>query len=84
METIFNTKFFCGMCVFVHMCKFTPRLLITGSMIWTTHEWLNKFYNFIMAAVVGTVSRCGLRIEECHKNRPNKTKLALYKLLISL
>ena len=34
-----------------------------------------------MAAVVGIVSRRGLTIEACHKNQPNKSKLALYKPL---
>ena len=37
-----------------------------------------------MATVVNIVSRCGVRIEACYINQSNKTKLALYKLLLSI
>ena len=37
-----------------------------------------------MVAVVGIVSKRGLRIEAHHKNQPNKSKLALYKPLLCL
>ena len=37
-----------------------------------------------MAAIVGIVSRHGLRIEARHRNQANKSKLALYKPLICL
>ena len=37
-----------------------------------------------MVAIVGIVSRCGLRIEARRKNQPNKSKLALYKPLLRL
>ena len=37
-----------------------------------------------MAAIVGIVSRRGLRIEARHKNQPNKSKLVLYKPLLRL
>ena len=37
-----------------------------------------------MAAIVGIVSRRGLRIEARHRNQPNKSKLALYKPLLRL
>ena len=37
-----------------------------------------------MAAIVGIVSRRGLRIEARHRNQPNKSKLALYKPLLCL
>ena len=37
-----------------------------------------------MAAIVGIVSRRGLRIEVHHKNQPNKSKLLLYKPLLCL
>ena len=30
----------------------TPRLLITSGIIWTPHDWVNKFYSFCMAAVI--------------------------------
>ena len=35
-----------------------------------------------MAAVVGIVSRCGLRIEAYHRNQPNESKLSQVKLWI--
>ena len=35
-----------------------------------------------MAAVVDIISSCGLSIDECHTNQHNKSRLALYKLLI--
>ena len=35
-----------------------------------------------MAAIVGIVGRHGLRIEPCHRNQPNKSKLTLYKPLL--
>ena len=37
-----------------------------------------------MAALVGIVSRRGLRIEVRRRNQPNKSKLALYKPLLYL
>ena len=37
-----------------------------------------------MAAIVGIVSRRGLRIEARHRNQANKSKLALYKPLLCL
>ena len=37
-----------------------------------------------MAAIVGVVSRRGLRIEARRRNQPNKNKLALYKPLLCL
>ena len=47
-------------------------------------DWLNKFYGFYMAAVVGIISRHGHSIDVHHRNLPNKSKLTLYKLLLSL
>ena len=35
-----------------------------------------------MAAVVNIVSRHGLSVGACHRNQPNKSKVALYKALI--
>ena len=37
-----------------------------------------------MAAIVGIVSRRGLRIKARRRNQPNKSKLALYKQLLRL
>ena len=66
------------MCVSMCVCLY-QKLLITSGMIWAPYDWLNKFYSFYAVAVVGMVSRCGLSIDVCHKNQPNKHKLALYK-----
>ena len=46
------------------------------------YDWLNKFYSFCMTAIASIDSRRGLRIEACHRNQPNKSKLALYKPLL--
>ena len=64
-----------------------PRLVITSGVMWhdmDPYDWLNKYYSFCMAAIVGIVSRRGLRIEACHRNQPNKSKIALYKPLLRL
>ena len=58
-----------SVCVCVFVCP-PPRLLITSGMMWCDmdpYDWLNKFYVFYMAAVVGIGSgrdvsiymRCG-------------------------
>ena len=48
------------------------------------YDWLSKFYNFYMVAVVDIISRHHLIIEAYHRNQLNKTKLAINKLLFSL
>ena len=45
------------------VCRFL-RLLITSGMIWNPYDWLN---------IIG--SKHSLRIEVCHRNRPNKSKV---------
>ena len=43
-----------------------PRLLITSGVMWRDMDpcdWLNKLCSFCMAAIVGIVSRLGLRNE---------------------
>ena len=45
---------------------------------------VKQVLQLFMADVVITVSRYGLRIEACHKNQPNKSKLALYNPLLSV
>ena len=37
-----------------------------------------------MEAIVGIISRRGLKIEACRRNQANKSKLALYKPLLCL
>ena len=69
------------MCACVCVCPH-PRLSITSGVIWTLCDWLNKFYSFCMAAIVGFVSICVLRIDAHCENKPKKCKLALYKLSI--
>ena len=53
-------------------------------VICTPYDWLNKGYSFYMAAVIIIADGRGLRIEACHRNQLNKSKLSLYKLLFSL
>ena len=52
-------------------------------MILTPCNWLNKFYSFSVAALFSIISRHGLRNEARHRNQPNKSKLALYKPLLT-
>ena len=59
-----------------------PRLLLTSGMIWTTYNWLNKFYSCYMVMVAIIVNGRGLDINRRHGNLPNKIKLALYKALL--
>ena len=47
--------------------------------MWTLYDWLNKFYSFCMATVVGIIARHGLTIEVYYRNQPKN--LALYKPL---
>ena len=61
------------------MCVSALRLLVTSGVIWTSYDWLNKFYSFYVIALVGIVSRRGLSIDTWCENQANKHKLALYK-----
>ena len=56
----------------MYVCVSTPEAItvITSGMIWTPYDWLNKGYNFYMAALVVIGGGCG--------NQPNKSKLLLY------
>ena len=56
----------------------TPLPQAINSMMWTSYGRLNKFYNFYMTAFVDIISRCVQRIEACHRNQSNKSKLVLY------
>ena len=54
---------FVCVCVCVCLRVYPPlRLLITNGVIWTPYNWLNKFYGFYMAAVVGIGSGCDVSI----------------------
>ena len=77
----FLKLFLCG-CLYV--CVSAPRLLITSGVIWTPYDWLNKLYSFCMAPIISIVSRGGLTIKALalRIKQPNKSKLALYKLLL--
>ena len=73
-------------CVCVSVCP-PLRLVITSGVMWCDmdpYDRLNKYYSFCMTAIVGIVSRRGLRIEVRRRNQPNKSKLALYKPLLCL
>ena len=73
-------------CACVCVCVCPPlRLLITSGVIWTPYDWLNKGFSFYnKAAVVIIGGGCCLRIEGRRSNQPNKSKLLLYKPLLSL
>ena len=74
----------CVVCVCVCVCP-PLRQLITSGVIWTPYDWLNKGFNFYNKAAVVVISGgCGFRIEARRSNQPNKSKLLLYKLLLSL
>ena len=62
------------MCVCVWLGYFNNQQVVWCGMIWTYYNWLKKFYNFYMAAVVSITSRHGFRIEVYHGNK-YKTKL---------
>ena len=51
-----------GMHVCVCVCLH-PRLLITSGMIWTSYDWLNKFYSCYMATIVIIVIGRGISID---------------------
>ena len=75
---------FCLWCVCMGVWP-PPRLvqLVTWyGVIWTQYNWLIKFYSFLYGSCMGSISRCGLRIELRHRYLPNKSKLALCKLWI--
>ena len=58
------------MCVHVHACMYVSTLGDSG-MIWTP-IWLDKLYNFYIAAIAGIDSRYGLSICAHPRNQPNK------------
>ena len=58
------------MCLCVCVCP-PPRLLITSGVMWCDidpYDWLNKFYGFYMAAVIGINSGRDLSIYIHHEN----------------
>ena len=40
-----------------------PRLVITSGVIWTSYDWLNKYYSFCMAAIIGIVVGVALEMK---------------------
>ena len=54
-------------CVCVCVCV-PPRLLLTSGVMWCNIDWLNKFYGFYMAALVGIISGRGISIHICCGN----------------
>ena len=68
--------------MYVCLSVSAPRLVIVSGVIWTPYDWLNKFYCFCIAAVIGIVSRHGLTIEAHCRNQHNKSRLALFKPLL--
>ena len=55
-------------------------MLHDADPVWLAIQVLQLF----MAAVSQFVSRHGLKIEACHRNQPNKSKLVLLKPLLKL
>ena len=68
----------------VRVCVYVSaqRILLTSGVIWTSYDWLNKFYSFYIAAVVDIVNGCDLSIDVRCRNQPNKSKVALYNSII--
>ena len=54
-------------CVCLRVCP-SARLLITSGVIWTSYDWLNKFYSCYMATVVVIVNGRGLCIGTRRRN----------------
>ena len=71
-----------SVCVCVCVLVSAPRVLIASGMIWTTHDWSNKFHGFYMAAVVDIDSGREVSFYMRRGNQLNKSKLALYKPLL--
>ena len=59
-------------CVCLCVCP-PPRLLITSGVIWTSYDWLNKFYSCYMATVVVIVNGRGLGIGTRRRHKPHKS-----------
>ena len=56
-------------CVCVCLCVCPPlRLVITSGIIWTSYDWLNKFYSCYMATVVVIVNGRDLGIDTHHRH----------------
>ena len=51
----------CGSSVCVFVCP-RPRLVMISGEIWTSYDWLNKFYSYYMETVVIIVNGRGLGI----------------------
>ena len=66
-----------SMCVFVCVFCLLLSTRLSG-IVWTQYDWVNKFYNFYMSAVVDVVSRCGSSIDAHHRNQPSEGRLVLY------
>ena len=63
------------------------RLLISSGVMW--HDinpilLVQQILQLLQTSVVSINSRCGLRIEVCCRNQPNRSKLALYNPLLLL
>ena len=42
------------------MCVSAPKAIKTSGVIWSTYDWLNKFYSCYTPTVVIIVNGCGL------------------------
>ena len=62
---------YADICMFVcvNVCVCLPlRLLITSGIIWTTYDWVNKFYSSYMTTVVRIIIWSGIGINTNHGN----------------
>ena len=76
LKLLFSMKL---VCMHVYVCVSTPEAINNQYC----DDWLNKFCNVYMAGIISIASRRGLKIKT-HRNQPNKSKLSLCKLLLSL
>ena len=82
---VFLKLILCGssVCVCVCLCVCPPqRLFITSGMIWTSYDYLNKFYSCYMATIAIIVYGRGLGIDTRHRHQPTMSYVVLYKALI--
>ena len=76
---VYEVDMYVCMCVFVCVrvcvcvCMCVALRLLSHDV--GPHDWLDKFYSLYISAVVSIFSKGGFRIEVCHRNQPNRSKL---------
>ena len=67
-----------SVCVFVYVCVHPEAIC---SVMWSDmnpYDWLNKFYSLYIAAVIGIIDRCSLRIKTCSINQSSAVAITYY------